>query len=512
MDRFRVPCDAPMPERRQASAWAPLLALALTALLVRMAPLLRTGVSWALWPDSTGYMPLADGLKDLSGSRTIVSVPPYTHAYIPLADGLKHGCGFAMRIGGVCGSAELLTTPGYPLFLVLFSSLRSVVAAQALLGTLTCLVATFFAWRQWGPRAALVAALIAGFDLPSIVYCAFILSETLFTLVLATAIVLQLWCLSRSRFDLVAMCCCLLAALLFGWAAMVRPIAQLLVVFTPVPALLLPGRSLKVRAGLALACLAIPASIIVGWSLRNYEKRGIFRFSTVSASNIYLWRAADVTAYLTGKTWDQVLWEFQASLDKESRASGSVEIDRAHEMERRGVAILAGHPWVTAYLACRHFLWLFVTPGRGAISVFALARTAMAAFLAETHWKDTSPLRRLVFGPPLLSILVVLELLLTAFIWVGVVLALRRIRYGQSGQAALVLIPLLATLLLFVLSAGPEGEARFRVPAVPLLAIVAACGWSGLPDERIALKLGAQRGSRQAPAPLTFASSGAAVR
>jgi hypothetical protein len=93
-----------------------------------------------------------------------------------------------------------------------------------------------------------------------------------------------------------------------------------------------------------------------------------------------------------------------------------------------------------------------------------------------------------VLSSPLLLMLLTFQLLLTAFTWLGVAIALKRVPYRQARKAALALIPLLATLLMFVLSAGPEvSGARYRIPAVPLLAIVAAWGWSGLSGERIAL-------------------------
>ena len=68
------------------------LAIALIAIGIRLAPLLRSDLSFAFRPDDS-------------------------FEYLQLADGMRHGCGFARLINGSCQPAEILRTPGYPLFL-----------------------------------------------------------------------------------------------------------------------------------------------------------------------------------------------------------------------------------------------------------------------------------------------------------------------------------------------------------------------------------------------------------
>ena len=63
--------------------------VALLALTVRLAPLLRPGTAWMLASDSTSY--------------------------IALAKGLTKGCGFAVWEHGACRMPEIGRTPGYPL-------------------------------------------------------------------------------------------------------------------------------------------------------------------------------------------------------------------------------------------------------------------------------------------------------------------------------------------------------------------------------------------------------------
>ena len=66
--------------------------------------------------------------------------------YLELARGFLHGCGFA-PFSGYCGPAEILRTPGYPLFLIpFFSHYRLFVLVQALLGALRQATGSF----TWG--------------------------------------------------------------------------------------------------------------------------------------------------------------------------------------------------------------------------------------------------------------------------------------------------------------------------------------------------------------------------
>src|SRR6266478_9287223 len=107
--------------KNQESRMLALAAIALISLLVRLAPLIRPGIGWATKPDSVDY--------------------------IHLANGLVAGCGFERAEFGRCLQAELVRTPGYPLFLAVFSSMRAALAVQAILGAAVMLISALFAWR-----------------------------------------------------------------------------------------------------------------------------------------------------------------------------------------------------------------------------------------------------------------------------------------------------------------------------------------------------------------------------
>jgi hypothetical protein len=87
----------------------PLYVVISLVFVVRSICLLRRGSVWAIAIDSDRYLALARGLE--------------------------YNCGFAPWNGG-CGMPEITRIPGYPVFLVPFwGHIRTVVLAQALIGT-----------------------------------------------------------------------------------------------------------------------------------------------------------------------------------------------------------------------------------------------------------------------------------------------------------------------------------------------------------------------------------------
>src|SRR5271155_5590140 len=91
---------------RRRTGWFVLIAS--VALLIRLAPLMRSDMRFQTGWDAADY--------------------------IPLAQGIEHGCGFARHVHGHCGSPDISRPPGYPYFVAAMPGLRSVLVVQAILG------------------------------------------------------------------------------------------------------------------------------------------------------------------------------------------------------------------------------------------------------------------------------------------------------------------------------------------------------------------------------------------
>ncbi len=421
-----------------------LAAIALVSLLVRLAPLIRPGIGWATTSDSIGY--------------------------IHLANGLVAGCGFARAVFGRCLQAELVRTPGYPLYLALFPSMRAALAVQAVLGTAGIFISALFTWRWIGITGAFIVAAVLGLDVPSIVASNSLLTETLFTSLVTVAILVQLEAILRDVIDAQAIAYVFIAGLFIGLATLVRPIGEVLIVVAPLPALFLRGLVPTKRIALALLAVLVPLVIIAGWSYRNWDRRGIWTLSTVAALDTYYYRAAGVLAYENGRSFEEVRSELLQSTG-DSVETLSPEI--TEDLSRRGRAILRTHPGAFCIVALRGFLKSAFSVDRGGPRILCGYETPRDEADSGSSEKIFS-----ILSFPLLSLVLLMGYCLLAFTWAGAGLALWCLRNSPSRNNALSIIPLTAAVLLLAAAAGPEGYDRFRVPAMPLLAIVAASGWT----------------------------------
>jgi len=430
-----------------------LWALALLALALRLAPLMRPGSAWAM--------------ANVDSPR-----------YVELAQGLRAGCGFARLVDGHCAGAEVLRTPGYPLLLAAIPSPRMVVAVQALIGAALCLIVGYFVTVWWDLRAAAIAEAILALDLSSIVEGSRILSDVLFQALLACAVIIQLCVIARRRSDARALAAIFAAAALLTLAIIVRPVGLLLPILAPLPVLMLPAMGRRRMAAVALLAFALPALTCAGWAARNAARTGVWTLSTAAAIHLYYYEAG-------GLIWYRGHKDFPAVTDDLARRLGLPDArdylvtPAALEPRMIGDAerILLHDPAGAVEMTLRSFLWLAVVPDRGSLNELLGTHAGATAYLAATGQLSTR-IHQLLHSP-LLTVLVTFQLALTAITWIGVAFALAAVRRKSAREVAVVLLPLGVALMMIALASGVDAYARYRMPAVPLLAILAGIGWSG---------------------------------
>jgi 4-amino-4-deoxy-L-arabinose transferase-like glycosyltransferase len=121
---------------------------------------------------------------------------PLTHdeqEYLTLAQNLRAGHGLVYDDDG---REHFGRAPGYPAFMALvltvWNDARAIRVAQAILGALTVLMISALAAQAWGRRAGALAAWLAALYPPLIWIPAYLLSETLYSLLILLA-ALVLW-------------------------------------------------------------------------------------------------------------------------------------------------------------------------------------------------------------------------------------------------------------------------------------------------------------------------------
>jgi len=436
--------------RPSVKARAILYAITLLALGLRLLTLARPGISWAF----SSY----DSVQ-----------------YTELADGLRHGCGFARLLDSKCAPPETLRTPGYPVFLRLMPSPRFAIALQACLSAAICLLLGTFVYRRWGIAAGAVAALLLACDLPSIVASGSLMTECLFQNLLTAAVLLGLSAALLPRLNRAATLRLLGAALILGVAALVRPIGFLLPLLAPVPVVFVREAELKRKLALGAAAFLLPALIAGSWVIRNGRSTGIWALSTIGAIDLYYYRAGGIVWSREGGTLADAINSL-AHAPGLPKPSEYYSPELYHDTIRRSIRILTADPIATVRMTIRSFLWLTIVPDRSDLNVFLGLRGGTSV----TYPAAEGITRRLhdLFHSRTLTALIILEVLMMIFVWVGVVRAVLALIRGQTTPAFLLLIPLAVAMLMLVLAAGPEATARMRTPAIPFLAMLAGVGWS----------------------------------
>lgn len=381
---------------------------------------------------------------------------PDSYSYLLGATRLATGHGFTNSLG----DPETMRTPGYPLLIVPFLwaglSLSALVAVQHLVWVLIGVATAAFAFQLSGsPRNALITGILISIDLPTLQTANGVLTETFFTAVLAFSLWL-FWtaALAPGR----AWTRSLFSGLLLGVSVMVRPISVFIV---------FPG---VVYLGLTRKCFRFSSALSFGlafallpllWSARNYRETGYFTLSTIPAWNMLGYRAAGVLAIddpgdfvANFDVRHRQLQEEVCNLTKdidEGECRPLIEEQRQIPLKsqyymRLGRTIVEEHPVAYAKLA---------------------ARGATLMMLGE----DSDLVARLTGIPPKVAarvtLVYTLPMLCCAFLGAWEL---------WKRQRAFFYLAAFTVVYFVVISSGAETYSRFRVPIMPLYALLAASG------------------------------------
>jgi 4-amino-4-deoxy-L-arabinose transferase-like glycosyltransferase len=363
---------------------------------------------------------------------------------------------------------EIFRPPGYGLLLVpgvwLGAPVLVVVLLQTLLGVATTGIVFGIGRRLGSPEAAIAGAAWFALEPLSLVLGAKLLSETLFTFLVALTLALAVGALVEGRArELLG------AALAAAGAAFVRPIGYLLgpaVVFAVV-ALSARGRRPWRAAVLALVLWMLPVG---AWHLRNGLTTGYWGFSTQLDRVIAFWIPASVEAAQAGRAYT----EARADLRAREQQPGFETPHNLARLRRRGLEALSQHPLTYARVYARGISRSLLNPGAltllslfgapesdpSAIGRVVTDRGTLDAVSGATRWRWPVIAAFTVTSLFLLGELffAALGLLLSTAAWKG--------RLLTAGVA----------LYFLLLSGGPSGASRFRHPMTPSLCALAGLG------------------------------------
>lgn len=376
---------------------------------------------------------------------------PDSFSYLDPARNLASGNGFK----DAQGYPETFRTPGYPLLIVPFFrfglDLKYLIVLQHLFRIAIVLSATLLAFKLTNSRRhALIAGILICLDLPTLEAANTIMSETLFTAVLLTAFWL-LWKSSENsqrNWKTSA-----LAGLATGASVLVRPVAMLFV-GPAVLYLFLIRKTFRWSAAwsfvIAFSCLPL------FWATRNYQQTNRFTVSSVSGVDILLWRAAAVLARHDPGGLD-------ANFEKRQRQLQAQACDEIKRLSGKNCSSLSATERSDYYLHFGSKILLQHKSDYMFIAFQGAGRTLLGSDatrfsqMFQVSYKTAAGIL-LIYTIPCLCL---------------VVIGFPRV---YRANRAFFFLALLFILYFVAISAGPEGYSRFRVPIMPVYAVLAASG------------------------------------
>jgi hypothetical protein len=377
------------------------------------------------------------------------------------------------------GLPELVRTPGYALFLALFSLAcpLAVALAQIALSAASLLLVSRIARAACGDeRTELAAAWIFAFEPLSVVYSVLLLSETLFLALFLLGLERLVAFLRARRLPVLAA-----AGLSLAAATYVRPVTYylplalalgLFAVLARVPGLL-PGLRWKAPAVLLLTTMPLLAT----WQLRNSVETGFAGFSSIQPLDLYFFSAAEVTARLEHRTLaavdDELGYNSEADFfARHPEAASWTEAQRLLFMRSSAVRILRSHPYLFMRTHAAGMLRTAFNPGAAVFVSLLGAPLDRATFARE---RDEGPLTAAWSTAKQSPFQAAVMAAFAAVLFTLYGLALRGVLLGRLPSIYLLLLIGIA-LYFAAVSGGAIGAARLRLPIMPELCILAAAG------------------------------------
>jgi 4-amino-4-deoxy-L-arabinose transferase-like glycosyltransferase len=378
-------------------------------------------------------------------------------------------------------SPEIIRGPGYPLLLSLGLAVGSVEGVTISLQILLSVATVYLIYRcalTIDPRmkVALLAATLYAIEPLSVMYCCFLLTETLFTFLLVGF----LFFLLRFLRDRATSSLCVAGLLLIA-SAFVRPVSYYLPIVIGGLLLVTTSRDRRVWQPVAWAagfflCCALPLG---AWQLRNWHLTQYPGFSAIVESDLYFYQQAQVIAALEGRSLEDVQTKlgkfdpevvFQQHPTWQGLSPGQLHVQMGVEAKQ----VIASHPLVYAGLHLRSILTALVTPGSGDVMRLTKSFGGRGQPITSTAGESSVIGRVASGGQVRIVVAVALSALAAVYVMVAICGCFQEIPWRFRWTLLAI-----GGYFWFV-SCLPQPPARLRHPLMPILCLLAAHGITAL--------------------------------
>lgn len=394
--------------------------------------------------------------------------------YIQVAANLLAGHGFSQQ-NVPPYSPSAFRTPVFPMFIallfVLFGKSNLIVAiAQVLITLLTVALTYWLGLKLLPENEAWIGALLYALSSGPATHSVFILTETLFALLLIlvlSSVVLyrkdgqNRWLASAGLFTGLAMLC--------------RPVAMLfpLVVFILIW-LADPQNRQRAIKGMFVS-LIICAIVVAPWIIRNFYQLGEPTLSTISSYYVLLYNAASINADQGGISQNDARSELQRLANEELARRGELgnEVGEAKLYDEWGWRIILAHPLRYAVIHLETDLNNFLPDVTDFLELMGVTQGAKGTLSVLNQQGIVAAIDHYFEGRIWLIGLVFPWIALLGLIYLGCVFGVYvLIKRKDWFGLALLLLP----VLYYTLIPGPPSNPRFRVPVMPYLCLLAGIG------------------------------------
>ena len=360
-------------------------------------------------------------------------------------------------------------TPGYSVFLggfyVIFGgdNIWIPLIVQILINLTILLIVYKMAFLVTGQiRIARATSVLFGLSFISTFYATRILSETLFTLILLVVIISFVKGIQTKSIVLIGV-----SGTLLGIATLIRPITQFYAVVPIIILIFSIGGGFK-KISVAIIVFAVCNFLILApWFSHNQVKWGHFQLTTLQGQNALDYQASHTRSRVEGITVTEARERFSADI-------GEIEnpFDRSARQMQEAVKYSIRHPIATGIVMLQGSIRMLAGTGQNIVvnEILHIQKAEEPDSNQGIQGRITGIVKS---SPPSLAVALLLVLKLLAeysLMLVGGLLLVQR-------RSWLWLAVLVGTVVYFVMVAGPLGDARFRVPLIPLFAIVSGIGY-----------------------------------
>jgi 4-amino-4-deoxy-L-arabinose transferase-like glycosyltransferase len=348
------------------------------------------------------------------------------------------------------------------------------LVVQVILSVLTLLPLYWMGAMIWSQGVGLVAALLYSFDYISLLASQMLLTDSLYVFALVSSLTLGVAAMLVERRTSVLL---VLFGVTLALTTLIRPVSYYLIVPILIGFAFVYGyRSGWKRALCTAGLIFLPWLLVVGgWQARNQVVADTLQVSLIQGTNLMRYRGAYIIAQRDGVDLLEARKLFQNEIPE---LQSMTAVEKSAAFTRKSLQLMKDHPKFAVSGQTEGTAQLLLVPGEAEVLRYLgveapssgaagdLLRLGRHEFIQK--WLVDNPAYFIMF------------LLAAAYLFVlytgSGVAVITLIRQGGAHLSAEIFLIGVA-LYFIIVSGGPEGYPRLRMPVTPILALFAAAGW-----------------------------------